>query len=62
MKELIKIEYEVIYVVDKKFSDFVKGFSVWVYDDVFLFFYLGFLIIFWWKCVFFKISNFLLYI
>lgn len=46
VKELIKIEYEVIYEVDKKFSDFVKGFSVWVYDDVFLFFYLGFFIIF----------------
>lgn len=46
VKELIKIEYEVIYEVDKKFSDFVKGFSVWVYDDVFLFFYLGFLLFF----------------
>lgn len=42
VKELIKIEYEVIYEVDKKFSDFVKGFSVWVYDDVFLFFCLFF--------------------
>lgn len=44
VKEPIKNEHEVIHETDKKFSDFAKGLSVWVYDDVFLFFYLGFLL------------------